>query len=150
MATLPNAFVDTLENLIEPVVILGVSAEEAITSTLAKLRGHRFVEDLDALTQQVLAREARSSTAAEDGVAFPHARTTAVRQPVLAVGLSEQGVTFSNGELVHLILCMAVPPAETAAYLQMLAHLVRRVRQHGLAAFVAAREAAHLRALLLD
>ncbi len=47
---------------------------------------------------QVLAREKAGSTLAENGVAFPHARTELVDRIALAIGRSRAGVSWNDQE----------------------------------------------------
>lgn len=55
---------------------------------------------------QVLARERVNSTLAENGVAFPRARTALVDQIALAVGRSRAGIPWNDkGERAHFAFC---------------------------------------------
>lgn len=118
--------------LAAPVLLQNETAGLAIEETMQGLRGHPHVQDLSLLIQQVLNREHRASTATDSGVAFPHARTSAVTAPVLALGISETGVRFDDGNIAHLLLIVAVPPDQPRAYLDLIAHLVRKAGQHSM------------------
>src|ERR1700737_2374970 len=68
------------------------------------------VRDPNKLVDLVLERERTNSTLAEDGVAFPHARTDLVEEIVLAVGRSVDGIPWNdNGERAPLIFLVGVP-----------------------------------------
>jgi len=59
---------------------------------------------------QVLAREEAGATLAENGVAFPHARTDLVDEIALAIGRSQAGIPWHDqGERAHFIFLLAVP-----------------------------------------
>jgi fructose PTS system EIIA component len=76
----------------------------------------------------VMAREEKSSTVANGGVAFPHARTELVGQLVLGIGRSRVGVPFGEkAELVHLIFVIAVPQQMVNDYLICVGSLARRL-----------------------
>ncbi|WP_009963609.1 PTS sugar transporter subunit IIA [Verrucomicrobium spinosum] len=139
---------EVIASLPPPVWLVSTDAPTAIRDTLLSLQHHFCVQDLPVLIQQVLNREARSSTATEAGVAFPHARTTTVTAPVLAAGLSLQGIPFGNGMLVHLILAVAIPPDHTKEYLDLIAHLVRQVRLHTMEELLRIRTASEFRQVL--
>ncbi len=80
-------------------------------------------------------REQKSSTVANGGVAFPHARTQLVDQILLGIGRSRKGVFFGEGkEPVHLIFVIAVPQQMVNDYLICVGALARLVRHEGDAA----------------
>ena len=75
---------------------------------------------------QVLARERVNSTLAENGVAFPHARTELVDQIALAVGRSRAGIPWNDkGERARLIFVVAVPQRLVNDYLVLVGTLAR-------------------------
>ena len=75
---------------------------------------------------QVLARERVNSTLAENGVAFPHARTELVDQIALAVGRSRAGIPWNDkGERARLIFVVAVPQRLVNDYLVLVGSLAR-------------------------
>jgi mannitol/fructose-specific phosphotransferase system IIA component (Ntr-type) len=93
---------------------------------------------------QVLAREEASSTLAENGVAFPHARTDLVDQIALAIGRSRAGVPWNDEQQrAALIFLLAVPQRLVNDYLILVGTLARvtRDRQHRDALFAAATPA---------
>ena len=78
---------------------------------------------------QVLARERVNSTLAENGVAFPHARTALLDQIALAVGRSRAGIPWNNkGERARLIFVVAVPQRLVNDYLVLVGTLARITR----------------------
>ena len=78
---------------------------------------------------QVLARERVNSTLAENGVAFPHARTELVDQIALAIGRSRAGIPWNNkGERARLIFVVAVPQRLVNDYLVLVGALARITR----------------------
>ena len=75
---------------------------------------------------QVLAREDTSSTLAENGVAFPHARTDLVDRIALAIGRSRAGILWNaDGDRAHLIFLIAVPERLISDYLVVVGAIVR-------------------------
>jgi mannitol/fructose-specific phosphotransferase system IIA component (Ntr-type) len=75
---------------------------------------------------QVLAREDTSSTLAENGVAFPHARTDLVDRIALAIGRSRAGIPWNaDGDRAHLIFLVAVPQQLVNDYLIVVGTLAR-------------------------
>jgi mannitol/fructose-specific phosphotransferase system IIA component (Ntr-type) len=78
---------------------------------------------------QVLAREEAGATLAENGVAFPHARTGLVDQIALAIGRSRAGVPWNaQGERARFIFLLAVPQRLVNDYLVLVGTLARVTR----------------------
>src|SRR5437588_5182059 len=82
----------------------------ALRELIGLLEKTGSVQQPTAFLAQVLARENVNSTLAENGVAFPHARTELVDQIALAVGRSRAGIPWNDkGERARLIFVVAVP-----------------------------------------
>ena len=78
---------------------------------------------------QVLVREEAGSTLAENGIAFPHARTELVDQISLAIGRSRAGVPWNaQGERARFIFLLAVPQRLVNDYLVLVGTLARVTR----------------------
>jgi mannitol/fructose-specific phosphotransferase system IIA component (Ntr-type) len=71
--------------------------------------------DPEALFDSIMIREAQGSTFFNEGVAFPHVRVDGLAAPVVALGLTREGVidvaTDKPVEIVFLLLSPADPPA---------------------------------------
>ena len=78
---------------------------------------------------QVLVREQAGATLAENGVAFPHARTELVDQMALAIGRSRAGIPWNDqGERARSIFLLAVPQRLVNDYLVLVGTLARVTR----------------------
>jgi two-component system sensor histidine kinase KdpD len=90
-----------------------VEKEEALRALAAAAGGDGGITDLEGLYGSILKREAQGSTFFNEGVAFPHVRLPGLTAPLIALGLTKQGIsdleTEKRVELVFLILS----PAET-------------------------------------
>lgn len=73
----------------------------------------------------VLRREAEGSTGIGEGIAIPHAKTSAVKAPGLAAMLVQDGVDFDSldGEPAKLFFLIAAPDTEDNVHLDVLSHL---------------------------
>jgi mannitol/fructose-specific phosphotransferase system IIA component (Ntr-type) len=101
----------------------------AIRAVTALFQGDPAIGDLAKLTAEVLEREELASTALSSGVAFPHARTRQVKQIVVAVGRSREGVEFLGGEeRVHFIFVIATPEDRVPQYLAAVGKLARLLK----------------------
>jgi mannitol/fructose-specific phosphotransferase system IIA component (Ntr-type) len=124
---------EELAALIDPAcVLLDMKAstfEECLDEFQPVVQIHQAVVDSQGFLDQVRQREAAVSTAAGEGVAFPHARTRAVSRLFLGIGRDRQGIAFErNSPLVHLIFLIGTPPEAIAEYLGCMALLAARVR----------------------
>ncbi len=105
------------------------SAEEAIWEIVERLHASGEVPEAQRFYEFVLERERKSSTVANGGVAFPHARTDLVERIVLGIGRSKTGVTFpGHSGLVHLILVIGVPQQMVNDYLICVGALARLLK----------------------
>jgi len=84
---------------------------KALASTLGKDAG---IDAAEGLFESIMEREAQGSTFFNEGVAFPHVRVEGLAAPVIAVGLTREGVidvaTDKPIEIVFLILSPAQAP----------------------------------------
>ena len=73
----------------------------------------------------VLRREEEGSTGIGEGIAIPHAKTSAVKAPGLAAMLVQDGVDFDSldGEPAKLFFLIAAPDTEDNVNLDVLSHL---------------------------
>jgi mannitol/fructose-specific phosphotransferase system IIA component (Ntr-type) len=99
---------------------LGSSLEECVRGLAALLDGTGRLSDVDAFVADVLAREAKGSTALPGGVALPHARSAAVTEPTVAVATLPAPVNAPNGHDFDLVFLLAVPEDRAGDYLRLL------------------------------
>lgn len=110
-------------------VMLNISAPnetEALRQSVECLRGNSAVRDLQTFSEELLARERLQSTAAGNGIAFPHARTDVVESIVLAIARSSEGVPFGEDRrMVHLMFIVGTPKRLVRDYLVCIGALAR-------------------------
>ena len=110
--------------------------EEAIKELVQLLadKGKIDQNDVEAVTEAIMAREHLGSTAIGRGVAIPHAKATAARTFIAAFGRSKEGIEFASidGEPVHLVFLLARPPESQRAHLKALAHISRLLTKQDL------------------
>lgn len=120
-------------------ILLDVAATEknkAILEVAGKLQNDADLVDFDCFCRELIARDEMRSTAAGYGVAFPHARTDAVREIVIAAGRSVEGILFGE-EMVHFIFVIGTPREKAADYLVAVGTLARLMRTENVRAALA-------------
>ncbi|MEJ8304422.1 fructose-specific PTS transporter subunit EIIC [Saccharibacillus sacchari] len=116
--------------MIEPVMILdlrSITKEAVIDELIASLNKSGRINDAAAFKQAILAREAQSSTGIGEGIAMPHAKTSAVNEPTIVFGKSSAGVEYESldEQPAHFFFMIAVPEGESNLHLQALKVLSR-------------------------
>ncbi|HEX4666152.1 MAG TPA: PTS sugar transporter subunit IIA [Chthoniobacterales bacterium] len=119
-----------LDSLLDPKhVVLDLrsgTAGEAVWEIVERLRESGELRKAEGFFSAVMEREKKSSTVANGGVAFPHARTELVEELLLGIGRSAAGVSFGDPKNpVHLIFVIAVPQQMVNDYLICVGSLAR-------------------------
>jgi len=100
--------------------------KEEIIAELVELAGNsELVKNKDELLKAVLEREKLVTTGVGYNVAFPHAKTKAVRGVVIAFGRKKEGVDFEamDRKPVNLFFLIAAPEDAIGAHLNVMAKL---------------------------
>jgi fructose-specific phosphotransferase system IIA component len=99
--------------------------DEAIEELVNLASKSKLVKDKDELLKAVLEREKLVTTGVGYGVAFPHAKSKAVRGIVIAFGRSDQGIDFDamDKNPVYLFFLIAAPEDAIGAHLNVMARL---------------------------
>ena len=103
----------------------GTSKNEIINELVDLAAKSKLVKDRDELYQAVVEREKLVTTGVGYGVAFPHAKTKAVKGILIAFGRSGAGVDFEamDKKPVHLFFLIAAPEDAIGAHLNVMARL---------------------------
>jgi len=105
---------------------LGAPGKEAVIKELVELASRsKLVRDKELLEEEVIKREKLVTTGVGWGVAFPHAKTRAMKGIVIAFGRSTKGIPFEamDGKPVHLFFLIAAPEDTIGAHLNVMARL---------------------------
>ncbi|MBL9215931.1 MAG: PTS sugar transporter subunit IIA [Opitutaceae bacterium] len=127
-----SPFPRLLPTLLDPAWVrldlAAASEAEAVRLTCASLAGHRAVADLARLERDILQRVQLHSLQLAPGITFPHARTTAVRDFVLA--LSRWRLTGSDpAQQANLLILLGTPSGRVTDHLAVLSSLARAFSQ---------------------
>ena len=117
--------------------------EGALRELVGLLAAAGKLSDPELALADVLAREKIGSTGLERGIAFPHGRSEAAAQPVVALGLSREGIDFgaSDGLPARVIALLISPRGSEGPHLRLMAALASALsREDSLAALLGARD----------
>lgn len=101
------------------------SKEGAIDKLVSLMNAGGRLKDTAGYKEGILAREALGSTAVGDGIAIPHAKVAAVKEPGLAAVTVPAGVDYEafDGSPANLIFMIAAPADGADVHLEALANL---------------------------
>lgn len=101
------------------------SKDAVLDELVALVAESKMVKDRDELLADIKEREELVTTGVGYGVAFPHAKTRAVKGIVIAFGRSEAGIEFDamDHKSVHLFFLIAAPEDAVGAHLNVMARL---------------------------
>ncbi len=115
-------------------ILVGLRARrnlDAIREMADLLADEPAIEDPKAFLADLIKREMQITTGIGKGVAVPHAHEESINRPVLAVGISREGLDFNSidGQPVHIVALLATPKKHQKKHMEILAAL-SRLLQH--------------------
>jgi len=129
----PKRFTDFLSSRSFLPALKAESREESIvelSNALALPAGFEAAS----LAEAVWEREQLLATGLGNGIAVPHARVDGLQAPLIAIGLSKQGIDFDapDGEPAHMVFLLLTPIDDDVAQLEILADIARTFREEEL------------------
>lgn len=110
-----------------------IPAHEAVDRLASLLFMHVGGFDRQTAIDSVMEREQLASTVLIEGLALPHARLDGLLQPMVAVGLSHEGVYFpENNELVRIVILVLTPKSDPSAYLKLVSAISKALSDESL------------------
>lgn len=126
--------------------------EEVFTEMARLLASQGKVSDEQAFIKDLWAREELGNTGFEEGVALPHAKSAAVCNPAVAIGISRNGIDYGaeDGKPSHIFFMIASPDGGANHHIEVLAELSGKLIEEGfIAKLLAVKTPADALALLL-
>ncbi|WP_421314797.1 PTS fructose transporter subunit IIABC [Aeromonas veronii] len=126
--------------------------EEVFTEMARLLASQGKVSNEQAFIKDLWAREELGNTGFEEGVALPHAKSAAVCNPAVAIGISRNGIEYGaeDGKPSHIFFMIASPDGGANHHIEVLAELSAKLIEEGfIAKLLAAKTPADALALLL-
>jgi mannitol/fructose-specific phosphotransferase system IIA component (Ntr-type) len=126
---MPIALTDLLDAKQITLDLRAQTQSDAMRELIDLLAANGKINNREQFLDQVRARELTNSTYADDGVAFPHARTELVDEIVLGIGRSASGIPWTGkGEHAHLIFLIGIPEPLINDYLVVVGAIARVTR----------------------
>ena len=105
---------------------LGTASKDVIRHLAQLVVASGRATDVEALSADALAREAKTATGIPGGLAIPHCRSTAVLEPTLALARLSSPVDFGAKDgPADLVFLIAAPDGADQEHLKILAKLAR-------------------------
>lgn len=98
------------ENLIN-LNLKATTKDEVFKELIDTLYNQGRINNKEQFLADVMAREELGNTGFEDGVALPHAKSAAVVEPAVVIGVSKQGIEYGaeDGQPSKLFFMIASP-----------------------------------------
>jgi len=99
--------------------------DEAIKELVDLASKSKLIKDAGQLLKDIVEREKLVTTGVGYGVAFPHAKSRAIRGIIIAFGRSKKGIDFDSMDKkpVHIFFLIAAPEDAIGAHLNVMARL---------------------------
>lgn len=114
---------------------------------------NRHVRSREELLSAVIARETLGSTGLADGIAIPHAKTSAIDSVAVVLGITAQPIDFDaqDGKGSQFFFLVLAPEREASAHIEVLASIARATASAAMRRLLAAaRSADEVMQLFLD
>ena len=107
--------------------------QEVFEELIELLSNNHRISDKAQFLNDIQAREEIGNTGFEDGVALPHAKSAAVSQPAVAIGISRQGIEYGaeDGQPSKLFFMIASPDGGADHHIEVLAELSSKLIEDG-------------------
>jgi len=101
------------------------SKQEVFEELIDVLYAQGRISDKAQFLADIQAREAQGNTGFEEGIALPHAKSTAVIKPAVVIGIHKQGIDYGadDGQPSKLFFMIASPDGGDNHHIEVLAEL---------------------------
>jgi mannitol/fructose-specific phosphotransferase system IIA component (Ntr-type) len=105
--------------------------QEILIELISLVKDHPDLTDFQEALTEVQERESAFSTGLGKGVAIPHARTEAVKDSILAVGIHRAGIASQSPDdlPVHVFWLLLSPMNEYASHLKVMSSIAHTMEK---------------------
>ena len=121
------ALIDRIDEEVIKTPLVSITKDDLIRELVEILADAGRITNVEACLDAVREREALGSTGLENGIAVPHAKTDAVSELALAIGIAPGGVDFAalDGKPSQLFFLLLAPPDQSGPHIEALAEIAR-------------------------
>ncbi|HUV06773.1 MAG TPA: PTS sugar transporter subunit IIA [Spirochaetia bacterium] len=125
--------IDLIESDIIRLPLVSTTKSGIIRELVEVLKASGRISEVQPVYDALMVREDKGSTGLERGIAVPHARTEAVKNLTVALGISPGGVNFDalDGKPSHLFFLILAAPGQSGPHIEALAEIARLTRSQG-------------------
>ena len=107
--------------------------KDVIDEMIEKLYENNVINDVLKFRSEIMKRELESSTGLGEGVAMPHAKTSAVNKPAIVFARSTTGVDYEalDGEDTYIFFMIAATEGQNQMHIETLAKLSKLLLKEG-------------------
>ncbi|SON49493.1 fructose-specific PTS transporter subunit EIIC [Vibrio tapetis] len=109
------------------------SKDQVFAELIELLHQQGRISDKQQFLNDIHAREEIGNTGFEEGVALPHAKSAAVTEPAVAIGISKSGIEYGaeDGQPSKLFFMIASPDGGSDHHIEVLAELSSKLIEEG-------------------
>ncbi|MFA0494960.1 MULTISPECIES: PTS fructose transporter subunit IIABC [unclassified Vibrio] len=109
------------------------SKEDVFKELIDVLYAQGRISDKAQFLADIKAREEQGNTGFEEGIALPHAKSTAVIKPAVVIGVHQQGIEYGadDGQPSKLFFMIASPDGGDNHHIEVLAELSSKLIEEG-------------------
>jgi fructose-specific phosphotransferase system IIA component len=147
------ALIDQIDENVIKTPLVSTTKEELVGELVQILADAGRITDVEACLQAVREREALGSTGLENGIAVPHAKTGAVSELAVAIGIAPSGIDFAalDGKPSQLFFLLLAPPGQSGPHIEALSEIARLTKSQAFCrVLLSAGSAAEVLELLQD
>jgi nitrogen PTS system EIIA component len=124
------ALIDLITRDVVKVPLESTSKEEVFHELVDLLLQAGKISDPDKIYDALISREQLFSTALEDGIAIPHAKTEYVDSLIMALGIAPQGIDADalDGKPSQLFFLILAPPSQSGQHIEALTEIARATK----------------------
>lgn len=125
MGILDKLTVETIK-----IPLKSTTKEEVLHELVNVLKDAGLAKDADEAYSAVASRESQGSTGLGEEVAIPHAKTMAVKDIAIVVGISHKGISFNSldGKPVKMFFLILANPDHASAHIEALSEIAKATR----------------------
>jgi mannitol/fructose-specific phosphotransferase system IIA component (Ntr-type) len=107
------------------------TVQDLLKELVSLVKNHPNLTDFQEALTEVQERENAFSTGLGKGLAIPHARTVAIKDTILAMGIHRTGIAYTSPDNlpVHVFFLLLSPMTEYASHLKVMSRIAQTMEK---------------------